>query len=169
MQLSLFDSEKLDYPIGVCIQLKLSLIIFTTLIYSKTNADVCANNYSELNQTPALKSIQSLIENKKNNGFVNKTQGSYFFLQTQTEKFIISFYTTGLFDMFGVHKEGPIVFCDTGHELRAKGLGRNQKIFVHQSRLEFGNRTDRESFIRGPMPDPIAKINKVPIVTFASF
>lgn len=130
---------------------------------------ICAKNFSELDSTPALQSLKTIIDDKKTSGFVNKTEGSYFFISAETQEFQITFYTTGFLDLFGIQKSGPIQFCDTDGKLTAIGLDRTQNIYVTGSRLEFGSRGARESFTRGPMPAKLARINEVDSRALASY
>lgn len=149
----------------------LRAFLILSLFHSWTShADViCAKNYAELDRTPALLSLKTLISDQKQNGYVNKTKGSYFFIQTHDSQFIITFYTTGLFDLYGIHREGTLVFCDRDGQLTAVGLDRTQNIYVAGERLEFGHRGARESFKRGPMPEKLASINGIDPLTLASF
>lgn len=144
--------------------------ILGILISASAAADkVCAKNYSELDRTPHLQTLKTIIEDHKRNGFVNKTEGSYFFINSGAEEFHITFYTTGFLDLYGISKNGPIYFCDEDSKLTAVGLDRTQNIFVDKERLEFGHRSARESFIRGPMPEKLAKINDIDVRTLASY
>lgn len=127
-----------------------------------TSADpICAETYAQLDASPALQKVKTLLRNSSNNGFVNKTKGSYFFIQTQEEKFNIIFYTTGFLNLYGIQKEGSIKFCDEGDQLTVIGIDRHQKLFIDGHSLEFGSRTDRESFTKGVMPEELARKNNV--------
>lgn len=147
------------------------LIFLSVLTVSTTGAaaTVCAKDYLGLDQTPALTRIKTVIENNKQNGFVNQTRGSYFFIVAGPENFKITFFTSGLFDLYGIRKEGSIQFCDRDGQLLAIGLNRTQNIYVGDGRLEFGQRGARESFTRGQMPEKLASLNDVDAVTLATF
>ncbi|MCC6138227.1 MAG: hypothetical protein IT287_06320 [Bdellovibrionaceae bacterium] len=149
-------------------------------LFSATAAadKTCAKNYSELENTPALQKLKTILENNKTTGFVNKTEGSYFFISPFMEtsessplssRFIITFYTTGFLDLYGIQKSGPIIFCDDDGQLTAIGLDRTQNIFVDGARIEFGSRSAKESFTRGPMPAKLARINELDARTLASY
>lgn len=142
--------------------LRFFLLVTILITPPSTYADpICAENYTQLDASPTLQKIKTLLRNSSNNGFVNKTKGSYFFIQTQEEKFKIIFYTTGFLNLYGIQKEGPIKFCDEGDQLTVIGIDRHQKLYVDGNSLEFGSRTDRESFARGVMPEELARKNNV--------
>lgn len=142
----------------------LSYWIFVTILMippSTTAEPICAETYGQLDSSPTLQQVKTLLRNFSNNGFVNKTKGSYFFIQTHEEKFKIIFYTTGFLNLYGIQKEGPIKFCDEDNQLTVIGIDRHQKLYVEGHSLEFGSRSDRESFNRGVMPEELARKNNV--------
>ena len=122
---------------------------------------VCATEFKDLELSPNLKKLQNILDQNKSVGFVNKTKGSYFFIKNTGNKFKIHFYTTGFLDLFGIYRESTIEFCDKNQQLVVHGLGRVQHIYVENNRIEFGDRSDRESFTKGTMPEKLAQINKV--------
>lgn len=124
--------------------------------------NLCAKNFSEIEKSPRFDSLKPLLSQTQRFGFVNKTEGSYFFIEQKQNQFYITFYTTGFLDLFGVRRSGPITFCEKNGQLTAEGLDRVQNIFIEGERMEFGQRSARESFIRGPMPEKLARINEVP-------
>ncbi|MCB9072243.1 MAG: hypothetical protein H6623_01380 [Bdellovibrionaceae bacterium] len=122
-------------------------------------ADTCAHTYSELDQTENLKKIQNFLSPQQPIGYVNKTKGSYFFLTAIDTGIKIRFFTSGLWDLYGIEREGDIYFCENEKGLTAIGLDRIQNIFVSENRIEFGERSDKESFQKGVMPEKLAKLN----------
>ena len=121
----------------------------------------CAKNYSELGKTERLKAMRSVLPKKGRLGFVNKTQGSYFFIESTKTKFKVRFYTTGPFDLFTVNREGALEFCDNGKSLKVIGLGKEKRVMPVAAGLQFDNGGDRHSFQPGPMPDELKKMNKL--------
>lgn len=146
-----------------------SFIIVFLMSASAAAESTCAKNFSELDSLPALSGIKSLLSDTQKIGFVNKTEGSYFFIEQKDNQFIITFFTTGFLDLYGIRKSGPITFCDDNGKMTAIGLDRTQNLFIDGARLEFGQRGARESFIRGPMPEKLARINEISERDLASY
>jgi hypothetical protein len=144
-----------------------SILSLVTLAHSIAFSDVCAEKYSDLDATESLKKLKTLLIPNNTNGFVNMTKGSYFYITATDSEFQILFFTTGLFDLYGIRRDGPLVFCDTEKGLTAIGLKRTQNIFIEDNKLQFGDRSAKESFQPGPMPEKLAKINKIEIQKIA--
>ncbi len=114
---------------------------------------ICATQYSELDKTDALRSLRMMIPQSGHRGFVNGTQGSYFFLRTTESSFQITFLTTGLFDFYGVRRVGEVHFCEIDGKVYIYGLGKEQEIFVDSYTIQLGERTPRQVFQIGPVPE----------------
>lgn len=114
---------------------------------------ICASSYAELEKTDPLKNLRSLIPDKGLRGFVNGTRGSYFFIRTNEQEIHLTFLTTGLFDLYGVRKDGVVRFCDFEGKIFIFGLGNEQEVFVEGNTIQFGDRTPRQVFQPGPVPE----------------
>ncbi len=119
--------------------------------------EVCAKKYSELDLGAELAKLKVLLEPNKTIGLVNETKGSYIYLESKEDSFYITFLTTGFFDLYGIKREGDIVFCEKDSRLTAIGLDRTQDVFVSGQKLQFGDRSEKESFSWGSIPDFLAK------------
>ena len=83
---------------------------------------------------------------------VNDTKGSYFTVDTVTENFQMAFYTSGLFDIYPVKREGPVKFCDDGKSLTLVGIGRVETLSIATDILTV-DRVDRAcAFIAARCP-----------------
>jgi hypothetical protein len=122
-------------------------------------AEECAQNYSELEKTSHLQQIKNLFGDKTSIGFVNETQGSYFFLERDEQHFIVKFYTSGLLDLYGIQRVSPVSFCDQGDSLLLIGLGRKEKVQILGSGLILGVGGPRKSFTVGKMPKLLKKLH----------
>src|SRR5258708_7616865 len=92
--------------------------------------EVCAGSFAELGRTPRLQSIQKMFSSAGRLSMVNVTRGSYFIVESLEEKenLTIRFYTSALFDLYGVKREGPVRFCDDGQSLKLIGIGRREEL-----------------------------------------
>jgi hypothetical protein len=122
-------------------------------------AEECAQNSSELDKTPQLQQIKNLFGEKQSLGFVNETQGSYFFLERDEHQFMVRFYTSGLLDLYGIERISPVSFCDDGKTLLLIGLGRKEKVQILGSGLILGAGGPRKSFTVGKMPKLLKKLH----------
>ncbi len=118
---------------------------------------ICAKKYSELDLTEQLKKLKELLPAHQTIGLVNETKGSYIYLASRDDSFHITFITTGIFDLYGIKREGEIVFCDRGGQLLAIGLDRTQDLFVSGQKMQFGDKSEKESFVWGPLPEKLAR------------
>lgn len=144
-------------------KLRTSLIVgFLMLLFAvPAVAKVCAYKFSDLDLTEKLKELRPLLTDKQAVGFVNQTQGSYFIITSHTDHFSMVFFTTGLFDLYGIEKKGNLVFCDTETGLWVDGLDRNEPIQIQNNQIIWGNGGPRETFQRGPVPQLIAEKNSI--------
>lgn len=114
---------------------------------------ICASSYAELEKTSVLKNLRLMIPDKGLRGFVNGTRGSYFFIRTNEQEIHLTFLTTGLFDLYGIRKDGIVRFCEVDGKVFIFGLGNEQEVFVDASTIQFGDRTPRQVFQPGPVPE----------------
>ena len=75
----------------------------------------------------------------------------------------MTFFTTGLFELYAIKRTGPLEFCDDGTKLTVNGLDRVQTLFVEGAFLQFGEREPRQSFAPGEMPAALQKIHNFDI------
>lgn len=122
-------------------------------------ADVCATQFSHLTQTERLSSLRTVLREGGAVGFVNLTQGSYFIVDGHGEAFRITFFTSGLFDLYPIKREGPLSFCDNGRELRVIGLGNNDRLEIQEGRLVIGSGGPKMTFSPGAMPELLVKLH----------
>ncbi|MBY0315940.1 MAG: hypothetical protein K2Q26_10495 [Bdellovibrionales bacterium] len=139
----------------------LILVMWTSLIANSARAEICAKNFSDLDKTENLKSLKVIIPQEGKRGFVNKTSGSYFWLEVVGDSLEITFFTTGLLDLYGIRRQGKIEFCDTGKSIQARGIQRNVDLVLKGMHFQFGGGTARESFTAGPMPEALRRIHDV--------
>lgn len=134
---------------------KYSCLISGLFFVSSVEAteSICAANYSELEKTNGLKNLRAMIPDKGLRGFVNGTRGSYFFIRTNEQEIHLTFLTTGIFDLYGIRKDGLVRFCDIDGKVFIFGLGNEQEVFVDTNTIQFSNRSPRHVFQPGPVPD----------------
>lgn len=139
-----------------------TVIIFFLFYGLSAQGQVCAKNFSDLDKTERLQNLKKILPDSERRGFVNKTRGSYFDIYQKENQFIISFYTTGLFDLYGIHREGPVEFCDDQSKITVTGLGRIKTIHIDGKLLSFDDGADNKAFTPGEMPEPLREINNLP-------
>lgn len=125
----------------------------------QSGADLCAARISELEKTERLKSIQSLFQSGHRVGLVNESKGSFVILTADQEQMTISFYTSGLFDLFPIKREGPVLFCDTGKGLEMIGIGRTVEIRIVGGKLVAEDGSPKRIFAPGEMPELLRKLH----------
>ncbi|MBY0383975.1 hypothetical protein K2X05_02360 [bacterium] len=135
--------------------MKYSCLISGLFFVSSVSATepICASSYAELEKTNALKNLRSMIPDKGVRGFVNGTRGSYFFIRTNEQEIHLTFLTTGIFDLYGIRKDGHVRFCDIDGKVFIFGLGNEQEVFVDAQSIQFSDRSPRHFFQPGPLPD----------------
>lgn len=144
--------------------LSVSLLILSLIAFG----DECATSYAELGNTEKLSQLKTLLPKEGLRGFVNETKGSYFFIHSGESGFKILFYTTGLWDLYGIQREGGIRFCDTGKEIKAIGLGYSKKLELLDGGLRYGGHKKSQTYQPGPMPKALREINDVKIRDIAA-
>jgi hypothetical protein len=120
---------------------------------------VCAANYAELGRTERLRTVQALFQGGAWLGLINETKGSYVTIVPQNEKMIMTLFTSGLFDLFPVQRQSPVMFCDDGYALEIRALGRNESLAVLSGKLIVGGGGARRTFSVGAMPDFLRRLH----------
>ncbi|MBX3021976.1 MAG: hypothetical protein KF799_09895 [Bdellovibrionales bacterium] len=138
------------------------LPLFSILIALPGSAEECATRLSELSKSERLTAVKALFKAGGPVGFVNETKGSYFILEERDGEFRITFFTSGLFDLYPIKRDGPLSFCDTGEELQVVGLGRRDDLRLTGTELQLGGGGPKRHFAPGPMPGLLIDLHKVP-------
>jgi hypothetical protein len=93
---------------------------------------------------------------------VNETQGSYFVIEMRAGEFYFSFYTSGLFNMYGIKRQSLVKFCDRDGDLRIIGLGgRDEKIMIVGEGLILGDPEAKSTFHQGPAPELLKRLHEL--------
>jgi hypothetical protein len=143
--------------------IKLVIAFFFSILASTAQAEECASHYSELNKTERLSQLKGLFQGRPHSGLVNKTKGSYLVLQNHEDELTIVFYTSGLFNLYGIRKEGELKVCDTGIALHMVALDRDEDLKIEGLNLTIGDGGDKMSFAVGDMPEDLRRLHGVDI------
>lgn len=135
------------------------LALFLSLIPAGAGAEECASTLEGLKKTPRLEAAATLFQHQKYIGFVNGTKGSYVVMSVREGIFHISFYTSGLFDMYAIKDEGPLTFCDNGSVLIMSALGRAEEVKISPQKMEVGRGGPRMTYQEGAMPELLLKLH----------
>lgn len=119
----------------------------------------CALSFSDLNQTPHLQELVSYFEPNSVTGYVNETHGSYFEVDTRDQKMVMTFMTSGLFDMYLIQRSGPIMFCDDGETVVVKGIEMEDQVTLKNGVIVLGKVSPKRTFTRGPKPELLEKLH----------
>ena len=141
--------------------LRILMCTALTIFTISARAEDCADRYSDLDKTETLKSLKESLPKFKRKGFVNETKGSYFLITENDKGFNIVFFTTGLFDLYGIRREGELKFCDKDSKISVIGLGRTQAVRVEGAKLIFDEGKPRQIYTEGLMPEPLMKANEL--------
>lgn len=141
-------------------------LLFT--IYTASAGDICAERFSDLSASPRLETIRPLFGAEKRIAMVNGTKGTYVVIDALAENFTISLFTSGLFDLYPIRKDGEVRFCDDGANLRMMALGRADVFRIVNGGMVMAGGGERMSFARGEMPELLKKLHKVDFRGLAS-
>lgn len=144
-------------------------ILLVLIITLPAAADsVCAAKYSDLDGSQNLKALKAMFSADKQIAMVNETKGSYVIISGFDDNLTISFFTSGLFDLYPVRREGPLKFCDDGVVLRMIGLDREDTFTLVNGGFQMGKGGPKRNFARGEMPALLKKLHKMDIRGIAS-
>lgn len=115
--------------------------------------EVCAMSFREFDSTKRLQELKVHYPANTVSGYVNQTHGSYYEIDSRGEWLQITFYTSGLFDLYLIKRTSPVVICDDGDKLTVKGLDREDVLKIENGNLIMGKGGPRQTFTRGPMPE----------------
>ena len=151
---------------GSLVRVRFVLPVLATFAAFGANAEepICASRPDELAAHADLLSLKEFFPEKLKVGFVNETAGSYFDVYVDTNSnggsaYILTFYTSGFLDLYGVMRTGPAKFCADSPGLTVHSMGMVQKIQVQNGRLVLGEGGPRKSFTRGAMPQKLIKLH----------
>ncbi len=119
----------------------------------------CALSFTDLNQTPNLQELISYFAPDAVVGYVNETHGSYFEVDTHDRKMVMTFMTSGLFDMYLIQRSGPIMFCDDGETVVVKGIEMEDQVTLKNGVIVLGKGGPKRTFTRGPKPELLEKLH----------
>jgi hypothetical protein len=143
-------------------------ILFILMAVPAHGAEVCASSFSELAASPRLEGLKPLFNADRRIAMVNETKGSYVIIDAFDDKFTISFFTSGLFDLYPIRKDGPLKFCDDGARLRMVALDRADVFTLVNGGFHMGAGGPKQNFARGEMPALLKKLHKIDIRGLAS-
>lgn len=136
------------------------VLLFIVLFASRAfGGEVCAARLSELGRTPRLEQVHHLFAKENQFGMVNETKGTYLLVEARKDDLVLILYTSGLFDLFPIRREGSVKFCDTGSALRFEGLGRTESIVIENLVLQVDGGGPRRTFRLGPMPEALQRLH----------
>ncbi|MBN8542302.1 MAG: hypothetical protein J0L82_18065 [Deltaproteobacteria bacterium] len=154
---------------GRPVRVRFVLPVFLTFAAFGANAEdsTCASTPNELMAHPELVKLKDFFPEKFKVGYVNETAGSFFdvFVDTNSDEpstYVLTFYTSGFLDLYGVMRTGPARFCSDPSGLTVHSMGQVQKIQIQASRLILGEGGPRKSFTRGAMPQKLIKLHLRP-------
>lgn len=128
----------------------------------------CTSLYSGLGATARLRAVRDFFPDNGEVGLVNETGGSFVTMGSRDDRLYMIFYTSGLFDLYPVKREGPLEFCDDGVQLRMIGLGHDEELRISERRMNVGKGGPKLNFTVGQMPEPLRKMHKMEIRGLAS-
>jgi hypothetical protein len=155
----------------VCVLFSIpSLILFSALSVN-AGEPVCATRPDQLSANSELMRLKDYFPEHIRAGYVNETAGSYFEVVASAPaadgielhpSYVLTFYTSGFLDLYGVMRTGPAKFCFENGELNVHSMGQIQKIQIQAGRLLLGEGGPRKSFARGSMPPKLVKLHRPP-------
>ncbi|MES2965887.1 MAG: hypothetical protein V4760_18545 [Bdellovibrionota bacterium] len=136
------------------------IVLFILLLgpVAEARIETCAYDSLGLKRTPALEQFRKFLDSD-HVGLANETAGSYVILDLFSDHMTIAFYTSGLFDLVPIKREGPVQFCDVDGALEMRGLERVQKIRIVDGKLVIDEGGPKKTFVKGEMPAPLARLH----------
>ncbi len=152
---------------GGLVWIRFALPVYFTFAALSVNADelVCASTPGELSASPKLMKLKDFFPERFQSGFVNETAGSYFDVvfdndYSHSPTYVLTFYTSGFLDLYGVMRSGPAKFCSDSSGLTVHSMGQVQRILIQSDRLILGEGGPRKSFTRGVMPLKLVNLHR---------
>ena len=141
--------------------MRMVIVIGLLLGCCRSRGEDCATSYTDLGKTQGLRSIQLLFDLNARLDLVNETKGSYVTIESQPDGLKIIFYTSGLFDLYPIRREGPVIFCDSGEAMTMSGLGLSEKLSAANSKITLGDGGPKKVFSKGPMPELLRRLHRI--------
>jgi hypothetical protein len=138
---------------------RIASVLFLLLWVFQSKADTCATRFSELGKFERLKPIQTLFDADERAGLVNESQGSFVVLKSNNDLLTIEFYTSGLFDLYPIERDGPVKFCESKDGIEMIGINRTVEIKIVDGKLIAGKGGPRRTFAHGAMPELLRKLH----------
>ncbi len=129
---------------------------------TEARTEICAADSLGLKQTPALDQFRSYFDTgfgPARVGLVNETSGSYVLLDFAGETMTMTFFTSGLFNLVPIKREGSVRFCDEASLLTMRGLGVDEEIKIVGGKVVIDEGGARKTFVKGPMPKALAELH----------
>jgi hypothetical protein len=136
-----------------------TLFIAVTLWAIPAIAEECASTLAELKKSPQFEAVIGFLQKQDRIGLVNETKGSYVVIDAKEDALQIHFYTSGIWDLYGIKDEGPLKFCADENGLRILGLGRSESIRFSEGKMEMGKGGALRTFHPGDMPELLQKLH----------
>ena len=140
----------------MCSRYTMALIFLWSL---QAGAELCASKPSELDQSDRLKTVKTLFVTGVRVGMVNESKGSFVVLESSENQITMVYYTSGLFQLYGMKRDGPLKFCDTGSSLRMIGLGQDVEVKIGDGKLIADDGGPKRTFSPGPVPDLLQRLH----------
>lgn len=142
------------------------LLIVST---SKAGQQVCVDGPADLATQSELSVLKDYFPASTKVGYINETAGSYFEVEAapgtiegERETYSLTFYTSGLLDLFGVVRSGPAKFCVIESRMTVQSMGQMQSIRVVEGKIVLGEGGPRKTFSRGEMPPKLVRLHRPP-------
>lgn len=119
----------------------------------------CALSYEDLRQTARLRELLSYFQPNSISSFVNQTRGSYFEIDTTRGRLVMTFLTSGLFDMYLIERRGPIRFCDDGESLVVSGIEMKEDVTLQDGAIVLGRGGEKRTFRHGRKPELLERLH----------
>lgn len=119
----------------------------------------CALSYEDLRQTARLRELLPYFQPNSISSFVNQTRGSYFEIDTTRGRLVMTFLTSGLFDMYLIERRGPIRFCDDGESLVVSGIEMKEDVTLQDGAIVLGRGGEKRTFRHGRKPELLERLH----------
>lgn len=118
----------------------------------------CISKYSQLN-SPFL-SFKNLLGDTHSVGLINKTQGSFVWVEVREDEMFVTLYSTGPFELFGIRKQSHLSLCQGPEGMILEAFGQKDGLHIADDRVEVGDGSPKKSFRVGEMTPNLLKFHK---------
>jgi len=134
------------------------LVVFMAILPGLAKAEQqCVTRFSQLD-SPFL-SFKNLLGESHKVGLINKTKGSFVYVEVKEDEIFVTLYSSGLFDLFGIRQQSPLRLCAGPKGLILEAFGQKDDLRISENQVVVGDGHPKRSFTVGTMTPALLKVH----------